>query len=166
MKYYLLSILFICGSSALFFLLFRVELLNNLQEKHHLSNSRVKKLKKGRKNFWWLEAFHREFGFSLLYRGNQIASILYVITAVLYLTLGYGNMLAFLVYALLMLLLMTLNCMTYAQELTLHYGTWLVFFGRKNRRKGVDSILFLPCIALAGGMLICAAYRFLIVSTI
>lgn len=75
-------------------------------------------------------------------------------------------MLAFLAYALLMLLLMTLNCMTYVQGLTLHYGTWLVLFERKNRRKGVDSILSLPCMALAGGVFIYAAYQFLIASTI
>ena len=51
-------------------------------------------------------------------------------------------------------------------EFVPEYGTWLVLFGRKNRRKGVDSILSLPCMALAGGVFIYAAYQFLIASTI
>lgn len=160
-KYYILCLIFILTTPLFFYLPFRIGLLDTLQCEHHLSNSRMKKMKKGKRNFWWLESFHREFGFSFLYWGNQIATILYAVVAVLYLFLGYGSRVAFFAYAALMLLVTVLDCAQYIRELTVRHGTWLVLCRRKSPGRMVQSILFVPVLPYFGGAFVFTVYQFL-----
>ncbi len=54
-----------------------------------LSNSAVKKMKKGAKNYWWYEAFNREYGMGILYHCNKYFTIGFIICTALHMILGW-----------------------------------------------------------------------------
>lgn len=74
--------------TALAYLLFRPN-ITALYRRRGLSRTRIKSLKKGKRNFWWLEALQQEHSLGLLYYFNKAFTVLYLITVIAQASLGW-----------------------------------------------------------------------------
>lgn len=85
--YYFVTMLFM-SLAPIFYLFFRFAVDSWLRRKG-FSKTKIKKLKKGKLNYWWYDALHRDVDLGLIYPMNKLITILYPIAFSLALTLGW-----------------------------------------------------------------------------
>ncbi|MBQ9112305.1 MAG: hypothetical protein IJY08_01870 [Clostridia bacterium] len=86
-SFYFCSLLFLM-IPLIFYVLFRFSVDMWLRRTKRISKTRIHKLKKGKRNFWWLQALHNEIGLGGIYHLNKTFTVLY--PCVLALTLFTG----------------------------------------------------------------------------
>lgn len=140
--YYFATMLFI-ALPPIFYLLFRLAIESWLRKKH-ISKNRIKKLKKGKKNFWWYEALHEEVNLGLIYHANKLITILYPIDFALALTLGWLRFMTPVItgfYVIISVLSAGMSLFSSAQNNMETYGTPIVVL-RRTKNHGFTSSLF------------------------
>ena len=140
-SYYFFTMLFL-ALPPLFYLPFRLAADSWLRRKR-IGKNRIKKLKKGMKNFWWYEALHKERNLGLIYHMNKFVTILYPINLVLAVTLGWLRFMVPVVsvlYAIVSILMSVLSLFSSVQENMDAYGTPIVIL-RRTRNRGYTSSL-------------------------
>ena len=109
----------------------------------HIRKSRFRNLIKGKKNYWFYEALHKEVNLGFPYHLNKIFIILYVSLFVLTLFTGFIKTMTFvlcLMHVLLSILSALMIGFARIQENLDYHGTHIVIW-RKSRNGGVDSAL-------------------------
>lgn len=141
-SYYFATMLFI-ALPPIFYLLFRSAVGSWLRRKR-ISRSMIKKLKKGKKNFWWYEALHEEVNLGLIYHANKLITILYPINLVLALTLGWLRFMTPVItglYTIISILSAGMSLFSSVQNNIEAYGTPIVVL-RRTENHGFTSSLF------------------------
>ena len=88
LAYYFQTLLFLVLLAIIYFI-FRGGVQTWLRMKKRLSKTHIRKLKKGKKNFWWYQALHDEVGIGLLYPLNKGFTLVYTLALGLSLILGW-----------------------------------------------------------------------------
>lgn len=145
MAYYLVTLCFI-AFTFVFYLPFRGVMPDYLKRRYGTGKSSWKKLYRGARGRLWYENLHRKYGFSCIYRLNMLYTVLIALAFAAHLTLGWLKIPA-LVFCILFtaanIILILLSAFAYAEMLKAEFGRLWVLFGI-NRRKGIDSVLFIP----------------------
>lgn len=138
-SYYFASMLFL-ALPPIYYASFRLAVDSWLRRKK-ISKSRMKKLKKGKQNYWWYKALHEEVGLGMIYPLNKLFTILYPIELCLSLLLGwirsFAPVISFL-YAIISLLLAGMTLFSSVQHNIDEYGAPIVIL-RRTKRNGFDS---------------------------
>ena len=87
-SFYFISLLMML-MPAIFYLLFRFSVNEWLKRSKHISRTKIKKLIKEKKNFWWYETLHREVDLGLIYYLNKSFTIVYILLLILTLLTGF-----------------------------------------------------------------------------
>ncbi len=127
----------------IFYVMFRDGVYNWLRGRK-ISDSMMKKSKKGAKNFWWYEELHKTFGLSSVYTLNKNYTVFFAAHFTVSVLFGWAEPLLIpLAVSLTLLALMTSYMAGFArmQRTVEKYGCKFVFY-RKNKRNGFDSTLF------------------------
>ena len=130
--------------SLIFYMLFRFSLESWLKRVHRMSNTYIRKSKKGKRNYWWYETLHREVGLGILYGMNKLYTLLFPAALALTLLTGYFRPMSIPICALVTavsLLTAAMSVFVYAQHNKEEHGTYVVLLAR-NSRRGFDSVLF------------------------
>ena len=139
--YYFISLLFY-AVPPIFYGLFRFAVGSWLGRKR-ISKSRLRKLKKGVRNYWLYEALHNELNMGFLYYLNKGFVIIYAVSFCLSLLLGWLRYMAPVItgcYVTVSILTAVMIVFTSSQDNLDKYGTPVVLF-RISKNKQVDSIL-------------------------
>lgn len=139
--YYFMSLLFL-ALPPIFYLMFRLS-INSWLRRKKVSKSSIKKLKKGKKNYWWYEAIHAQYGMGMLYYLNKFLTIFYPIVLGISILLGWLRPVAPLIsglYALISLIAAVMSFFTSIQNNLDEYGVPIVIL-RQSKSKRIDSII-------------------------
>ena len=137
--YYFATMLFI-ALPPIFYFLFRLAVDSWLRRKR-ISKSKIKTLIKGKKNFWWYDALHKEIGLGPIYHINKLATILYPINLILALTLGWLRFMTPVItglYVIISILIAGMSLFSSAQGNMDAYGTPIVIL-RWTKGHGFSS---------------------------
>lgn len=142
-NYYFISLIFIIAT-LIFYAFFRGSVNSYLQNCKKISKTNINKHKKGKRNYWWYEELHREFGIGKIYYLNKIYTILFSVVLFLHLILGFFKItslitcsLSIIIYILSAIMWLFANIQNNIEE----HGTAFVLFARKIN-KGIDSSIF------------------------
>lgn len=141
-SYYFGTMLFIV-LPPMFYLFFRSAVGSWLRRKG-FSRTMIKKLKKGKKNFWWYEAIHEEINLGLIYHANKLVTILYPINFILALTLGWLRFMTPVItglYTIISVISAGMSLFSSTQNNIEAYGTPIVIL-RRTENDGFTSSLF------------------------
>lgn len=139
---YFLTLLLLC-LPPIFYFIFRVSLESWLRRKG-ASRSKIKKLMKGKRNFWWYEEIHSMYDLGLLYLLNKLVTVAYPVALVLALFLGWLRAVIPIICGLHILVALAMAVMNFfsgVQDNMEEYGTPIVLL-RRNSQKGIDSVVF------------------------
>lgn len=127
-----------------FYLLFRSGVEDWVMRTKHISKSRFKKLKTGKKNYWWFEALRKEENLGKIYHLNKTFTLLYTILFVLTLFIGFKKEMH-LILCPMNLILYILTAYMYLfskiQHNILHYGKPFILLAR-SPNNSFDSSFF------------------------
>lgn len=140
--YYFSSLLFIT-LPPIFYLHFRFGVRSWLKRKR-INKNTVKKLMKGRRNFWWYEALHQETDLGLIYHINKLVTILYPLNLVVALGLGWLRFMAPVVtglYAIISVMIAGMLLFSSVQQNIDAYGKPIVIL-RITENHGLTSSFF------------------------
>ncbi|MBQ7789078.1 MAG: hypothetical protein IJ398_05440 [Clostridia bacterium] len=141
--YYFVS-LFMMLLPALFYVYFRFSVGSWLKRSRRISNSKFENLTKGKKNFWWYVALHKEVNLGILYYINKAFTILYVSLFALTLLTGLIKEMSLILCPLnILLYLLTAFMVIFSRiqdNLDFHKKPFVIF--ARSRNKGIDSIIF------------------------
>ncbi len=149
--------------SLIFYMLFRFSLESWLKREYRMSNTYIRKVKKGKRNYWWYEALHREVGLGVLYGMNKLYTLLSPAALALTLLTGYFRPMSIPICALVTvvsLLTAAMSIFVYAQHNKEEHGTYVVLLAR-NSRRGLDSVLFDLAIVL---LMLAMAYAHIMIT--
>ena len=141
-SYYFMSILFL-GLPPIFYAMFRLS-IDSWLRRHKISKSRIKKLKTGKKNYWWYEAIHQQYDMGPLYHLNKFLTVFYPITLGISILLGWLRAMTPLIsvlYALISLTVAGMSLFASVQNNLDEYGVPVVIL-RQAKNKRIDSIVF------------------------
>lgn len=141
-SYYFFSLMLL-ALPPIFYLMFRFAIDSWLRRKK-ISRSKIKKLKAGKRNYWWYEEIHRQYNMGLLYHLNKFLTISYPITLGLSILLGWLRPVAPLIsglYAIVSLAVAAMSLFTSVQNNLEEYGVPIVLLAQ-SKSKRIDSILF------------------------
>ena len=142
-SYWLISLVFFMVT-LLGYVWFRGHVFSWLRAGKRLSKTRIKKLQKGKKNYWWYEALHKEVNLGFIYHLNKAFTVLFVLTFALTLLTGLKKEMTLLLCPL-HILFYTVSAITMLfsriQENLDFHGTPFVIFARSSNG-GVDSVIF------------------------
>lgn len=147
-SYYFATMLFM-ALPPIFYLIFRMSVDGWLRRKG-ISKSKIKKLKKGRKNYWWYETLHEQFGLGAIYHLNKLITIFYPAGLILSVTLGWLRFMVPVVtgiYAVVSVLSAVMSLFSSVQTNLDAYGTPVVIL-RRTQNQGYTSSVFDLFIAL------------------
>ena len=143
--YYLVTFAFI-AFTFVFYLPFRGVMPDYLKRRYGIGKSRWKKLYCGTRGRIWYETLHQQFGVPCIYRLNKLYTLLFALSLLTHLALGWMKIPAVLfciLFSAANIILIMLSAFAYAEMLKAEFGRLWVFFGI-NHRKGIDSVLFIP----------------------
>ena len=86
-SFYFLYLLLLC-LPPLYYALFRGAADIWLRQKR-ISKTMIRKLKKGKANFWWYQALHEKYGLGAIYFINRVFTVLYPTALLLHLIFGW-----------------------------------------------------------------------------
>lgn len=140
--YYFTTWLFL-ALPPLFYIPFRFAVGAWLKTKG-ISKAEFNKLMKGNKNFWWYNAIHEKVDLGLIYYANKTLTILYPITVLLALTLGWIRfttpVITFL-YVIMCVLTAGMHVFSSVQNHKATYGKPIILL-RRTPNKGFTSSFF------------------------
>ncbi len=128
--------------------------IHTMLRRKRIGKSTIKSLKKGKRNFWWYEALHKEYNLGFLYHLNKWTTILYPITVLLSILFAWVKVVTPLIsvlYAIIALVMAVMAFFASMQENIENYGKPIVLFRRSSTKK-IDSIFFdlgIPAFLLA-----------------
>ncbi|MBR6744177.1 MAG: hypothetical protein IKM00_03045 [Clostridia bacterium] len=129
---------------AIFYFLFRDGVEMWTKRKKRINKSKFRNLLKGKKNYWWYEALHKEVNLGFLYHLNKAFTVLFVLTFALTLLTGFKKEMSLMLCPLHIFVYM-LSAVTTAfyriQDNLDFHGKPFVIFGR-SRNGGIDSVIF------------------------
>ena len=140
---YFVSLLSMLWVPPIFYFLFRSGVEDWVMRTKHISKSRIRELKTGKKNYWWFEALHKEENLGGIYLLNKFYTLLY--TSLFALTLLTGlvkemYMILCPMHAVLYALTAYMNEFSQVQHNIEHYGKPFVLLARTTN-KHLDSSL-------------------------
>lgn len=141
-SYYFITLLFL-ALPPIFYMMFRFS-IDSWMRRKRISKTRIRKLKKGKRNYWWYEAIHQQYEMGLLYHLNKWLTIIYPITLGLSVLLGWLRFMAPVIsgmFAVLSLMTAAMLLFVSAQDNLDKYGVPIVFF-RQSHKKAIDSVFF------------------------
>ena len=141
-SYYFMSLLFFT-LPPIFYIMFRFA-INSWLKRKRIGKSSLKKLKQGKRNYWWYEAIHAEYNMGLLYHLNKFLTIFYPVSLSLTIFLGWLPPIAPLIsgiYALISLTIAAMSLFSSIQNNLDKYGVPIVIL-RQGKNKEIDSIIF------------------------
>ena len=127
----------------IFYIFFRDAMETMISRTKHIRKSRFRNLIKGKKNYWFYEALHKEVNLGFPYHLNKISIILYVSLFILTLFTGFIKAMTFVLcsmHVLLSILSALMIGFARIQENLDYHGTHIVIWA-KSRNGGVDSAL-------------------------
>lgn len=143
-RYYFLALV-IMAFQGIFYLDFRWCIPDYLRRRHRIGKHRLRKMRGSFPDRLWFTPQHRTFGLGWIYHLNRCYTVLAAAAIALHLLLGWHPYAAAgytVLFCLCTLLLIPLSALSYAEHLRGQFGRVFVLFGF-NRRKGIDSVLFL-----------------------
>ena len=147
---YFVSLLFMLLVPPIFYFLFRSGVEDWTMRTKHISKSKIRKLKTGKKNYWWFEALHKEENLGHIYHLNKLYTLLYILLFSLTLFAGLKREMHLILCpmnVLLYALTAYMYLFTSAQHNIDHYGKPFIFLARGPNKKLTSS--FLDIIAAA-----------------
>lgn len=142
--YYFLTLIFLLVLAILYGM-FRGGVQNWLRVGKKISKTHINRLKKGKKNYWWYDALHKEQNLGILYPLNIGFTLVYLLAFALSVTLAWYRPVSWVLCGLMTVLCVLSAVMSafaqywYNKEL---YGKWFVLFTKNPRSRGYDSFLF------------------------
>ena len=137
------SLIMMALPAIFYFPLFRGSVEIWTKRKKCIRKSRYRNLLKGKKNYWWYEALHKEVNLGFIYHLNKTFTVLFMLTFALTLLLGLIKEMSLLLCSM-HVLLYTLSAIMMAfsriQENLDFHGTPIVIFARSSNG-GVDSVI-------------------------
>ena len=141
--FYCVSLIMMIIIPPIFYPFFRLSVETWINRKRRISKSRYRNLLKGKKNYWWYEALHKEVNLGFIYHLNKAFTILFVLTFALTLLTGLKKEMSLLLCPL-HILFYTVSAITMLfsriQENLDFHGTPFVIFA-KSSNGGVDSVI-------------------------
>ena len=131
--FYLVTLIFLL-LPPIFYLFFRGAVDSRLRSRR-ISKTRIRKLKKGKRNFWWYEDIHKELDIGFLYGLNRFFTVVYPLTFLLAVTLGWCRFMVPVItvlYALVGLSNGIMNLFSAIQSNMDNYGTPIVLLRRRR----------------------------------
>lgn len=147
--YYFATMIFI-ALPPIFYLIFRFAVGSWLRRKG-ISKTRMKKLMKGKRNYWWYESLREEFDLGLIYHANKLVTILYPIHVVLAVALGWARFMTPVItglYVMISVLSAGMSLFSSAQNNIEAYGTPFVILRRTKNQGFTSSLLDLAVAAV------------------
>lgn len=139
-NYYFISLIFIIAT-LIFYAFFRGSVNYYLQNCKKISKTNINKHKKGKRNYWWYEEIHKEFGIGKIYYLNKIYTILFLSVFSLHLILGFFKVTS-IITCLLSIILYVFSAImwlfTSIQNNIEEHGCAFVLLAQR-RNKGIDS---------------------------
>ena len=110
-----------------------------------IRKSEIRKRKKGKRNFWWYEEIHREYGLGIWYPINRVFITLYPITLLLHAFLGVikaESIPVFMMGSICLVLMAAMYTFHRIQNNKKEYGRSIVLFAvvKRGKHSGVNSI--------------------------
>lgn len=141
---YFVSLLFMLWAPPIFYFLFRSGVEDWTMRTKHISKSKIRKLKTGKKNYWWFEALHKEENLGHIYHLNKLYTLLYILIFSLTLFAGLKREM-YLILCPMNVLLYALTAYMYlftsAQHNIDHYGKPFIFLARGPNKRLTSSFL-------------------------
>lgn len=140
---YFMTLLLVGSIPPVFYFLFRISVETWLRRKR-ASKSKIKKLMKGKMNYWWYEGIHRLYDMGVWYHLNKLVTAAYALALGLALPFGWHRAVAPIICGLHILVALVLALMTLwgcVQDHWEQHGVPIVIL-RRNRRKRWDSIVW------------------------
>jgi hypothetical protein len=142
--YYFLTLIFLLVLAILYGM-FRGGVQDWLRVGKKLSKTHINKLKKGKQNYWWYDALHKELNLGVLYPLNKGFTLLYMCTLALAVALAWCKPVSWVFCGLMAVLCLLSTAMSVFarywgnKEL---YGKGFVLFAKNPRSRGYDSVIF------------------------
>lgn len=160
MLYYFTTFIFI-AFSLIFYIQFRSIIPEYLRRKFKIGKSMMKKIEKIMRNkkldqLWYTEQ-HKKYNLGYIYHINKMYTTLVAVATTVHIALGWHKVFALIfcfLFCVSSIFLTFLSVFANIEYLKSEFGSALIFVGI-NKRKGIDSILFIPCEV---GMIFVAAY--------
>jgi MFS family permease len=135
-SFYFISLLFY-AVPPIYYLMFRMSVNSWLRAKR-VSKTRIEKLKKGKRNYWWYQAIHDEMDMGLLYFLNKLFTIAYPVSLGILLLFGWLKYAALVIgaaYALISLIAGAMSLFSSIQTNKETFGQAIVLlrFDKNNR---------------------------------
>ena len=142
--FYFITLLFLT-LPAIFYLWFRLSVDSWLRKEKRVSKSKLKKLKTGKRNYWWYEAVHAEVNMGILYLVNKLFTICWICAFGLTLLTGMIRVMSIVIgifctatYILAIIMLVFSTVQSNLDE----FGVPFVLFARRRTTKRIHSSLF------------------------
>ena len=141
--YYFITLVFLLVP-PIYYLSFRVNVINYLSVKLKKRERTLRKSLKGIKNFWWYKSIHNEYGINDIYHINRAFTVLYAVSVVVSLVLGFIKALIPIVCAVNLLMYAVTVILAVCASLMYninHYKTPVVLFRRSATQRIDSSVL-------------------------
>ncbi len=141
---YFVSLLSMLWVPPIFYFLFRSGVEDWAMRTKRISKSRIRKLKAGKKNYWWFEALHKEENLGGIYLLNKFYTLLYIALFALTLLTGLIKEMYLILcpmHASLYVLTAYMHEFSRVQDNIRNYGKPFVFLARTTNNRW-DSSLF------------------------
>ena len=138
------SLLFMLLVPPIFYFLFRSGVEDWTMRTKHISKSKIRKLKTGKKNYWWFEALHKEENLGHIYHLNKLYTLLYILIFSLTLFAGLKREMHLILCpmnVLLYALTAYMYLFTSAQHNIDHYGKPFILLARGPNKRLTSSFL-------------------------
>ncbi len=86
---YILSVLFLLILLLFSYMPFRTGVDYWFRSSYHMSRTKIRKSKKGKRNYWWYEALHREKNLGAVYYVNKIFTVAWLLLFLPTVALGF-----------------------------------------------------------------------------
>ncbi|MBQ7761174.1 MAG: hypothetical protein IJ400_03880 [Clostridia bacterium] len=142
-SYYFLTLLF-CVGTLISYPIFRYGINTYLRKTRGLSQTNINKHKKGKKNYWWYEEIHKEFGIGKLYHLNKAYTILFLVNFFSNLIFGFFKFASIFTCSFSLILYVFTAIIGFYGMRQYHvdeHGSTFVLFARNSSGK-IDSSLF------------------------
>ena len=109
-----------------------------------MSKSRIKKLKKGMRNYWWYESIHKEYNLGIVYTPNKVFTVSVPTAFILHVLFGWIRpfiVLTCTTYVFTSLIMVILQIFSSIQNKREEYGVPFILF-RKTTSKRIDSTIW------------------------
>ena len=141
--YYFISLLFMLVPPIYYFS-FRFNVIDYLSNKLNRRERALRRKMKGPKNFWWYQSIHEEHDIGFIYHLNRVFTLVYPISLVVLLLLGFIKSLLPAICILQMILYLLTAVTSFAANVMYNvesYGQPIVLFRRHPLSKRIDSFI-------------------------